>query len=159
MESFSKVFWKVFFDQSFTFLTKKTKVFGKFFESFLESFFRLIVYISNQKDQSFWKVFFRSIVYISNQKDQSFWKVFGKFLESFLESFWKVLESFWKVFGKIAFFPTKFVIFPEVTEVTKFTEFGSAKGDCRSRECTNGNIASFLKHAKLVRVYSTVVVV
>ena len=114
MESFSKVFWKVFFDQSFTFLTKKTKVFGKFFESFLESF---------------------------------------------LESFWKVLESFWKVFGKIAFFPTKFVIFPEVTEVTKFTEFGSAKGDCRSRECTNGNIASFLKHAKLVRVYSTVVVV
>ncbi|CAL6309385.1 unnamed protein product [Bathycoccus prasinos] len=47
----------------------------------------------------------------------------------------------------------------KVTEVTKFTEFGSAKGDCRSRECTNGNIASFLKHAKLVRVYSTVVVV
>ena len=114
MESFSKVFWKVFFDQSFTFLTKKTKVFGKFLESF-------------------WKVF---------------WKVFGKF---------------WKVFGKFLersrFFPTKFVIFPEVTEVTKFTEFGSAKGDCRSRECTNGNIASFLKHAKLVRVYSTVVVV
>ena len=32
------------------------------------------------------------------------------------------------------FFSTKFVIFPEVTEVTKFTEFGSAKGDCRSRE-------------------------
>jgi len=90
---------------------------------------------------------------------ESFWKVFGKFFGKFLESFGKFLESFWKVFGKIAFFPTKFVIFPEVTEVTKFTEFGSAKGDCRSRECTNGNIASFLKHAKLVRVYSTVVVV
>ena len=41
-----------------------------------------------------------------------------------MESFGKFLESFWKVFGKIAFFPTKFVIFPEVTEVTKVTEVG-----------------------------------
>ena len=38
------------------------------------------------------------------------------------------------------FFSTKFVIFPEVTEVTKVTgvggivELGSAKGDCRLRE-------------------------
>ena len=134
-----------------------TKVFRKFLESFWKVFRKFF--------ESFFEQSLTSIT--SNQKDQSFWKVFGKFLESFLESFWKVFgkflesfsESFWKVFGKIAFFPTKFVIFPEVTEVTKFTEFGSAKGDCRSRECTNGNIASFLKHAKLVRVYSTVVVV
>jgi hypothetical protein len=70
----------------------------------LESFFRSIVYISNQKDQSFWKVFGKFL----ESFWKVFWKVFGKFLESFLESFWKVfgkfkfLESFWKVFGKFS---------------------------------------------------------
>ena len=59
-QSFSKVFWKVFFDQSFTFLTKKTKVFGKFLESFWKVF---------------WKVFGKFL--------ESFWKVFGKFSQKY----------------------------------------------------------------------------
>ena len=55
--------------------------FGKVLVSFFESFFEQSLTFLTKKTKVFWKVFgklFRAITYISNQKDQSFWKVFGK---------------------------------------------------------------------------------